>query len=138
MTICFTGTREGMTAKQLRAVAELLRKAKPGRVHHGCCEGADRQFHSLTAPGTRELFPSNREQQDWAQRRAHPGDVIHPMAPPLARNRHMVDRSALVIAAPKTAEEVLRSGTWATIRYARTSQEKRPDLTIVVLEPDEA
>jgi len=36
----------------------------------------------------------------------------------LARNRMMVDRAEMVIAFPR-GPEVLRSGTWATVRYAR-------------------
>jgi len=31
----------------------------------------------------------------------------------------MVSLSTLVLAAPESVEEVLRSGTWATVRYAR-------------------
>jgi len=39
--------------------------------------------------------------------------------PPLVRNRDIVDATDMLIAAPATRKEVLRSGTWATIRYAK-------------------
>jgi len=37
----------------------------------------------------------------------------------LKRDRRQVAWSHILIAAPKTNEEMLRSGTWATVRYAR-------------------
>ncbi len=39
--------------------------------------------------------------------------------PYLERNRDIVDASEVLIACPSTREEVMRSGTWATVRYAR-------------------
>ena len=45
-----------------------------------------------------------------------------------------MDAADLVIAAPREYEEVLRSGTWATVRYTRHSFKRliivRPDGTI--------
>jgi predicted Rossmann fold nucleotide-binding protein DprA/Smf involved in DNA uptake len=41
----------------------------------------------------------------------------------LVRNRAIVNSSGLLIAAP-AGEEILRSGTWSTVRYAR-SKDKR-------------
>jgi len=43
---------------------------------------------------------------------------------PLARNRDIVNMSDILIAAPGEKAEVLRSGTWATIRYARKMSRK--------------
>jgi hypothetical protein len=37
----------------------------------------------------------------------------------LQRNRNIVDAVQVMIACPRGFEEELRSGTWATIRYAR-------------------
>jgi hypothetical protein len=42
-----------------------------------------------------------------------------PAKPYLVRNHEIVDDSQVLIAAPKEFTEQLRSGTWATIRYAR-------------------
>jgi hypothetical protein len=38
----------------------------------------------------------------------------------LARNRTIVDVSAILVAAPESDVEELRSGTWMTVRYARS------------------
>ena len=46
-------------------------------------------------------------------------NYIRPAKPPLDRNHDIVERCDLLIATPHTVEEQLRSGTWATIRYAR-------------------
>jgi len=42
-----------------------------------------------------------------------------PEADYLARNHFIVAYSEELVAAPKSNKEELRSGTWATIRYAR-------------------
>ena len=39
--------------------------------------------------------------------------------PYLERNHNIVDNSEVLVAIPSTRDEVLRSGTWATIRHAR-------------------
>ena len=135
MEVCFTGTREGMTDEQLKQVGELLAIAKPDRVRHGCAVGADRQFHALAEPGTRDLYPSNPEQSRWALANVVKGDNVCAELPPLVRNKEMVDQSTLIIATPRSAVEELRSGTWHTIRYARREQKRRTHIKIVVLAP---
>lgn len=42
-------------------------------------------------------------------------------APYLVRNHNIVDECERLVAAPHGRTEMLRSGTWATIRYARRS-----------------
>jgi hypothetical protein len=44
---------------------------------------------------------------------------VHDIMPPLERNKLIVARCDLLLATPETQQEVLRSGTWATIRAAR-------------------
>ena len=46
-------------------------------------------------------------------------EAIAEPRPPLVRNREIVADSELLIACPRTREEVLRSGVWATIRAMR-------------------
>ena len=58
-------------------------------------------------------------------------DEVKPPLPPLTRNRHIVDTSDGIIAAPAEAEEQRRGGTWSTVRFAR----KRGKLLAIVL-PD--
>jgi cytosine/uracil/thiamine/allantoin permease len=45
--------------------------------------------------------------------------VLEP-GPYLWRNHQIVDATAALLACPFEFEEQLRSGTWATVRYART------------------
>ena len=42
--------------------------------------------------------------------------------PPLVRNRNIVRAVDIMIAAPATDKEELRSGTWATVRYCRQAR----------------
>jgi hypothetical protein len=46
-------------------------------------------------------------------------DEIREPFPYLVRDHHIVDEVDLLVAVPKSAVEVVRSGTWATARYAR-------------------
>ena len=54
-----------------------------------------------------------------------------PELPPLVRNHKIVGAVHLLIATPKTDKEELRSGTWATIRYA-----KKVRLSTCIVYPD--
>lgn len=130
--IGFTGSRHGMTvAQRERLVAFLERAVSAGPVvfHHGDCQGADSQAHSyaLAAGCLVYLHPP-----DTGILRAgcQGASVVAQPRPYLARNRDIVDACDLLLAAPD-GPEALRSGTWATVRYART---KGKDL--VVLKPD--
>jgi hypothetical protein len=64
----------------------------------------------------------------WAAVRA--GALWFPPEPPLDRNKKIVFDSDEMIAAP-SGPEVLRSGTWSTVRYARKTRKK-----ITVIYPD--
>jgi len=135
MRIGFTGSREGMTNAQVLHVHMLLgdlRWLEATQVSHGMCVGSDVQFHEMAkalgyfivgCPGTIYSEP-------W-QRANVTCDLVMPEKPMLARNRIIVHESDVVIACPKEREEKLRSGTWATVRYAR--QEGKP---LCILYPD--
>jgi hypothetical protein len=58
------------------------------------------------------------------------GDEICSKKDYLDRNRDIVDNCDLLIATPKETTEVLRSGTWSTVRYA-----KKIGKPIVIIEP---
>ena len=51
-------------------------------------------------------------------------DFILPTKDYLERNQDIVDSCDILIAFPATETEDLRSGTWATIRYARKQNKK--------------
>lgn len=122
-SVVFTGTQAGMTNEQSRNVAKALTKTR--RMFNGLCIGADEEAHEIFRlihgeHGTVIGFPSTIQGKcvDLTV------DAIHPPANPLERNRTMVDEAIragnpLCVAAPRAMGEELRSGTWATVRYAR-------------------
>ena len=114
MVIGFTGTQRGMTPAQAR---EVERQFALGTVlHHGDCVGADHEAHSIARKLGMIIVlhpPNSGVKRAYCQ-----ADKVMPPAPYLIRNHEIVDASKILIAAPKESSEVLRSGTWATIRYA--------------------
>lgn len=128
--VTFTGTRRGMTLKQIKQIEEWFANTHNIlEAHHGGCEGADRDFHDMLLyyiPIHRiHIHPGRVEQLEWACQQQRQRKEIHIYAiplgkkPELARNRIMVSQSNVVLATPAQEQEVLRSGTWATIREAR-------------------
>ncbi len=118
MKVGFTGTAKGATVKQLVAVSGLIRHLGVTQFDHGDCVGSDTQAHDLVRSiGSAEIHlhpPTNSKSRTRCN-----ADVEHLPAPYLVRNRNIVDSTQVLIATPKGMKEELRSGTWATIRYAR-------------------
>ena len=127
--IGFTGTQKGMTRKQMRQVRKALKmlqkRAEPSEAefHHGDCEGADEQAHHL-ALGMRmkivihppRVINKRAFCKGWYERR--------PVKEYIPRNHDIVDETWVLIATPKEHREVTRSGTWATVRYAKKKGRK--------------
>lgn len=120
MHVGFTGTREGMTSDQRRAVRDILARLVTFRVaHHGDCIGADAEFHEAA----RLLYaihihpPADDRKRAFCKLR--PGDTVTRPKPFLDRNRDIVHASLRMVAGPKEKVEQLHSGTWSTIRYTR-------------------
>ena len=134
MRVGFTGTREGMTDNQRSAFGLWVYARGIAEFHHGACLGADEHAVAIVDD---EAVPHPRIV-------AHPGDwgpmvstsatavsaEVRACRPHLERNRTIVDSCDLLTACPRGPEEQ-RSGTWATIRYARKVGRK-----IVIFWPD--
>ena len=117
MILGFTGTRDGMSRKQFGIVAHLLQEATPSEVHHGGCKGADAGFHVLARRlGIKIILHPPVVMKNQV---IFTADEVRPAAPYLVRNHHIVDETEGIIACPGQDHEVLRSGTWSTVRYAR-------------------
>jgi predicted Rossmann fold nucleotide-binding protein DprA/Smf involved in DNA uptake len=121
--IGFTGTRQGMTRKQADECKELLLKIRRESdnygtfFHHGDCTGADAEAHYIALELDYSIIihpPTNQKMVANCK-----GNKRMEPKPYLERNHDIVDASTILIATPETEEEVLRSGTWATVRYAR-------------------
>lgn len=119
MRVGFTGTRDGLTFEQLESLREALWALRVTELHHGDCIGADAECDDLA----RELgipivvHPSTITAQRAWRSKTLPCKVL-PAQRPLTRNRNIVRAVDFLIAAPATECEVLRSGTWATVRFA--------------------
>lgn len=125
----FTGTRREPTIPQRLAITTWLDRQDRGVFLHGDCMGCD-AFAALRARDLGwhvECYPCTITNM----RAFVGGHVIHDVRPPIVRNHVMVDRAHVLLACPGETHEVLRSGTWATIRYAR----KQGVPTVLVL-PD--
>lgn len=116
MIFGFTGTQSGMSDLQKRRVTKLLQASFIEAVHHGDCIGADSDFHKIAS-----LFELNIVMHPPinSSKRAFCGGNVLASKEYLERNNDIVAACDVLIAAPKTEKEELRSGTWATIRYAR-------------------
>ena len=116
MKIGFTGTRKGMTESQKDRLEKFLIHLEGIEFHHGECRGADQEAARIASDLGLHCIghkPEGRASKYF-----------------LKRNREIVDGTDILIATPKTYDEELRSGTWATIRYARKCRK-----TIVMVFP---
>lgn len=120
--IGFTGTQIGMSEHQKKMLRQILTAAvlqgDPVYFHHGDCKGADAEAHDIAlGTGCRIIIhpPIRRIKRAYCQH----ADEWRTPKEYLDRNHDIVDVSIGMIAAPKSNQEELRSGTWATIRYAR-------------------
>jgi len=112
----FTGTQDGMTIHQKNTINGLLQSIGPTEFHHGDCIGADADFHDLAIKyATPVLHPPNIS----TKRAFKTANILRAEKAYLERNRDIVDEVDIMIGCPKTFQEELRSGTWATIRYAK-------------------
>lgn len=122
MRVVYTGPREGMTGRQWLAVNNFIKHWDVTEARHGDCLGGDAQFHDIVASvhPTIDIFIHPPLNPTF---RAYKRGIILPARDYLVRNHDMVNKCCdefdVVVATPSTASERLRSGTWATIRYAR-------------------
>lgn len=131
MHVGFTGTQVGMTQAQEDLVwSWLLRLADAVIGHHGDCVGSDEDFHRIGRAigiGLRIHPPTDESRRAFCEG----ADVTYPAKPYLARNRDIARTCSVLLATPRQAGEVLRSGTWSTVRAAR-----RLGRGVVVFHPD--
>lgn len=115
----FTGTQLGASPEQLACVKLLLATLQARKVHHGLCIGADVQFHHIARECGLWIVghPCNLEHKQATNLQC---DELRPIKRPIVRNHDIVDSTQCLIATPRQDFEVLRSGTWATVRYAHS------------------
>lgn len=131
MIVGFTGTRDGMTPRQKAAFGVLITSAE--QLHHGMCVGADSEAEAIAkqrAPNCCRTGHPASDVPDKYRANCLDTDEVLPAVPAMERNGTIVDACDLLIAAPRALQEELRSGTWATVRYARKSGKP-----VIILDP---
>lgn len=113
--IGFSGTRKGMSQNQKDFVRSLLVQMH-GEFHHGNCIGSDSEAHDIAEPlGYKICIHDPLDKgSNWAGRR---GAIHYPPAPYHARNKNIVEKTAVLIATP--LEFNGKGGTWNTIGWAK-------------------
>lgn len=121
--IGLTGNREFPTQEQVTIFCSLLNTLTGNTVtfHHGGCIGSDETMHHLIHhyypnciihlyPSTfKDMWGIQPDEADWSQ---EPKKALE-------RDLDIVNASEILIALSPTEEEILRSGTWATLRYMK-------------------
>ena len=118
MQIGFTGTRKKLSYHQAVGIHDFLRDLPAGNhtLHHGDCISADQtagvwaQHYGLQVVIHPPTDPKFRGFASYG--------LILPKKPYLQRNHDIVDQTEMLLATPD-GPETQRSGTWATVRYAR-------------------
>lgn len=120
--IMVTGTREGVTEDQFNAITKMLPAlfTRYGKIfRHGDCIGVDSDVATIVESNHNDVEIFNHPPLNPKYRAYHLAGKILPEKAYLIRDHEMVDLSDFTIGVPKAMHEELRSGTWATIRYAR-------------------
>ena len=122
-----------MTVYQKFVLGILLNIFRPIEFHHGDCMGADAEARDI-AEFFRKcinlkivIHPSDIN----SKRAFKNGNRILNSLNPLLRNKNIVYISDVIGAAPNQEHEILRSGTWATIRYA-----KKINKPLIIIHPN--
>lgn len=134
IAVGITGTQRGLSMAQKSQLYRLLRsvydKYSPnGEVwlHHGDCVGVDAEAHEIASKiGYRICLhpPSNIKKRACVKG----ADRVERPQIYSIRNHDIVRESDYLIGVPYNDYEIVRSGTWATIRYAR---QRRVPYTVI-------
>lgn len=130
MKVGFTGTSKGMTDNQILMVAKYLQAFKIGsEFHHGDCIGADSEAHDIARLLKYRII--SHPPINSIKRAFKDADVVLEPKKYMVRNQDIAKVCNILIATPESADEVLRSGTWSTVRKARKLNKE-----VIIIAPD--
>ena len=131
MEVGFTGTHYGLTPIQHDTLRDyfVVNFGPNDRFHSGDCVGSDGIAHTFGLLMGMYLI-GHIPDIDTLRAFLSYDEIRRPL-PYLVRNKNIVKETKMLLATPATKAEVLRSGTWSTIRYARSLKRK-----IVIIFPD--
>ena len=126
------GTQDGMTLQQELTARRFIDwlSQQYSVLHHGDCIGADEEFHYLVRKYTKWRVITHP--CTITKKRAYcAADMSYGPKSPLDRNHDIANSIGMLLVFPKGYTEELRSGTWATVRYAR-----KRNIPIWIIYPD--
>jgi hypothetical protein len=123
--IGFTGNRIGLNLEQIEQIKLILDNYSDIIILHGDCVGSDTDFHKLCTTYKKthldkkimiHIYPPDNS----SLRAFNQGDLLMDEKPYLERNLNIIKNSSILIACPiDKHHEIIRSGTWSTIRQAK-------------------
>lgn len=124
VSVGFTGSRSAPTSLAMECLQIVLEKNIDVimEFHHGDCVGSDAAFFGMMNHLNPSIPSICHPPDDDKYRAWTPSSLVLEPKPYLERNHNIVDAVHLMIAMPAQSHEILRSGTWATIRYAKKKQ----------------
>lgn len=117
INVGISGTRYGASPKQLNKIVELLmdfRKSGAKNFRHGDCIGVDIEAANIA----RKLGYYIIKHPGPIGMKTEADETMVPL-PFLDRNKVIVRMSGIMLIVPYSNKEIMRSGTWATYRYAK-------------------
>lgn len=117
MKLGFTGSRETTHPRMKEILEFFIVNYNVTTVHHGDCIGCDKFFHDTAVSlGLKVVIhpPSDNKHRAFCS-----GNETRQEIDYIKRNKNIVNETDMLLGCPTTNKEVLRSGTWATLRYAR-------------------
>jgi hypothetical protein len=112
-----TATQLTLTVRQKQNFHRIITMLNAREGHHGDCVGGDRFSHTAMKEHSMRIIihpPIDAKARAFCR-----GNETREPKDYLVRNHDIVDETEALIAMPKGETEVIRSGTWATVRYAR-------------------
>lgn len=132
MRVGVTGTRMGMTFEQKPAFEKVLSDIEEfEQFHHGDCVGVDAESHDIVRAISSDIEIVVWPPKKYRWRAFKKGEIIQKEHDYITRDHYIVDSCYMLIAGPNSMKEKIRSGTWATVRYARSKNKM-----ITIIYPD--
>ena len=132
MTYGFTGTQQGWSGAQKRTIRRLFSELRVTELHHGDCIGSDAQAdaEAMRIWSTIVVHPPlDNKRRAFCSGEAH--TVLVEKHYKARNNDIAIAGIDGLIATPKETIMQVRSGTWATIRYARALNRR-----VIIVYPD--
>lgn len=135
MKIGVTATQNGLTEAQVRTAERLLGSAT--EFHHGECVGGDEELHNICRAIAPDATIVSHPPTDPSKRAFHVvPDLTREPKPYRERNTDIVNETDCLIAFSGIPFEIVRSGTWMTVRIARKALAKGDKINIIIVWPD--